>query len=246
MPRGDARRSRRSRSGPAAARPRPRAPPALRGRREARVRTARRAQSAQHRAAQARQRRRPGDAPVRLGSRPMELHGKTALLTGATGGLGRAIAEALAERGATLVLSSRKGRRARRARRPRCRATATARSSATSPRRARRCGCSRPPARSTSWSPTPGCRPRAGSTASARRRSGGRCGSTSSRRCGWRASCVPRFVERGSGHLVFVSSISGKAATARASLYCGDEVRPPRLRPLPARGPARRPASASR
>ena len=30
----------------------------------------------------------------------MELHGKTVLLTGATGGLGRAIAEALAARGA--------------------------------------------------------------------------------------------------------------------------------------------------
>ena len=38
----------------------------------------------------------------------MELAGRTALLTGATGGLGRAIAEALAERGATLVLSGRK------------------------------------------------------------------------------------------------------------------------------------------
>jgi short-subunit dehydrogenase len=39
----------------------------------------------------------------------MELDAKTVLLTGATGGLGRAIAQALAERGATLVLSSRKG-----------------------------------------------------------------------------------------------------------------------------------------
>ena len=38
----------------------------------------------------------------------MELGGKTILLTGATGGLGRAIATALAARGATLVLSSRK------------------------------------------------------------------------------------------------------------------------------------------
>ena len=39
----------------------------------------------------------------------MELDGgKTVLLTGATGGLGRAIAEALAGRGARLVLSSRK------------------------------------------------------------------------------------------------------------------------------------------
>jgi short-subunit dehydrogenase len=38
----------------------------------------------------------------------MELLGKTALLTGATGGLGRAIAHELAGRGAVLVLSSRK------------------------------------------------------------------------------------------------------------------------------------------
>ena len=38
----------------------------------------------------------------------MDLDGKTVLLTGATGGLGRAIAKALAARGATLVLSSRK------------------------------------------------------------------------------------------------------------------------------------------
>lgn len=39
----------------------------------------------------------------------MELRAKTVLLTGATGGLGRAIATALAGRGASLVLSSRKG-----------------------------------------------------------------------------------------------------------------------------------------
>jgi short-subunit dehydrogenase len=38
----------------------------------------------------------------------VELSGQTVLLTGATGGLGRAIAEALADRGANLVLSSRR------------------------------------------------------------------------------------------------------------------------------------------
>jgi short-subunit dehydrogenase len=38
----------------------------------------------------------------------MELAGRTTLLTGATGGLGRAIAKALAERGATVALSARK------------------------------------------------------------------------------------------------------------------------------------------
>lgn len=37
----------------------------------------------------------------------MQLSGKSVLLTGATGGLGRAIAAALAERGATLILSAR-------------------------------------------------------------------------------------------------------------------------------------------
>ena len=38
----------------------------------------------------------------------MELTGRTVLLTGATGGLGRTMARALAERGARMVLSSRK------------------------------------------------------------------------------------------------------------------------------------------
>jgi len=38
----------------------------------------------------------------------MDLSGRSALLTGATGGLGRAIATALAERGAELILSGRK------------------------------------------------------------------------------------------------------------------------------------------
>ncbi len=40
----------------------------------------------------------------------MEVPGKTVLLTGATGGLGRAIARELARRGAVLILSSRKER----------------------------------------------------------------------------------------------------------------------------------------
>ena len=39
----------------------------------------------------------------------MDLSGRTVLLTGATGGLGRAIAQALAERGAKLILSARNG-----------------------------------------------------------------------------------------------------------------------------------------
>ena len=39
----------------------------------------------------------------------MELEGKTVLVSGATGGIGRAIAEALAAEGAALILSSRRG-----------------------------------------------------------------------------------------------------------------------------------------
>lgn len=42
------------------------------------------------------------------GAPPVELRGKTALLTGATGGLGHAIATALAGKGSSLILSSRK------------------------------------------------------------------------------------------------------------------------------------------
>src|SRR6186997_508120 len=48
--------------------------------------------------------RRPATGTFRY----MDLGGRTALLTGATGGLGRAIATALAARGARLILSSRK------------------------------------------------------------------------------------------------------------------------------------------
>jgi short-subunit dehydrogenase len=49
-------------------------------------------------------------APIELPSTfpYMDVGGRTALLTGATGGLGQAIATALAARGARLILSSRK------------------------------------------------------------------------------------------------------------------------------------------
>ena len=176
----------------------------------------------------------------------MELAGRTALLTGATGGLGRAIAKALAGRGATLALSGRKrggaggaGRRAARRRPPR-------RSSPTSPSPAPPSSSPPRPATSTSSSPTPACPAPAGWRTSAPRRSSARCGSTSRRRC-----CSPRRSTRrcssaARGHLVFVASLSGKAASPRTSDLQRDQVRPARLRPRPARRPRRRRASASR
>ena len=87
----------------------------------------------------------------------MELAGRTALLTGATGGLGRAIAEALAARGATLLLSGRKRRGAGGAGRRAARRGPPRRCPPTSPSRARPRSWPPRPARSTSSSPTPAC-----------------------------------------------------------------------------------------
>ncbi len=56
---------------------------------------------------------------------------------------------------------------------------------------------------------------------------------------------APGMSERGDGHLVFVSSLAGKAPSPRSSVYCGDQVRAARLRALPACGPGAAPESAS-
>ena len=169
----------------------------------------------------------------------MELAGKTVLLTGATGGLGRAIATALGEREAKVILSSRTSGRPRRAR------ARLARRPAPHDRlRPRRGGRGAAPARGGGGDRRARrqrrrCPPRASSTASVRSRSSAPCGSTSRRRSGCRASCVPRLVERGSGHLVFISSLSGKARDRARVALLRHQVRPPRLRARTARGPAR-------
>ena len=148
----------------------------------------------------------------------MELAGKTVLLSGATGGLGRAIATAIAGRGAALVLSSRKsealeelatslpgeGHRAVVA-------------DLAEPEAARRLAAE------------------AGDVdvlvANAALPGTGRLDEFSQEELGRvlrvnleapiriTRELVPGMQERGSGHLVFVSSLSGKAVSPRASLY---------------------------
>ena len=151
----------------------------------------------------------------------MELAGRKALLTGATGGLGRAIAAASPTRGAQPRCSA--AATARRWRRwpPSCPAPATASSPPTSPSPA-------PPSGSPPRPPAAGRRPRRQRRPARRRlarrvqpprRSSAPCGSTSRRRCCSPARSIPAMVERGSGHLVFVSSLSGKAASPRTSIY---------------------------
>src|ERR1700753_1515426 len=105
----------------------------------------------------------------------MNLAGAQVLLTGATGGLGQAIARALAERGASLTLTGRRadvleplaaelGGRALAARpgdpaaAAARRGSAGARSRPTWPTRRRRRGCWPTRERSTCSWPTPGCR----------------------------------------------------------------------------------------
>ncbi len=149
----------------------------------------------------------------------MELSGRTVLLTGATGGLGRAIAGALAERGAILILSARKRGRAR------SRGGGAARRRPRRPaRRSRRAGRGR------------------GSSAAAAGNVDVLVANAGLPGAGWltdfsseevsRAIRVnlespmlmaralyPAMVERGSGHLVFIASLSGKAANPRSSIY---------------------------
>jgi short-subunit dehydrogenase len=148
----------------------------------------------------------------------VELNGRKALLTGATGGLGRAIAIGLAERGARIVLSSRKP-------------TELEGLAGSLPG----AGHETVVADLAEEGATALLLEAAGEVdvlvANAGLPASGPLDGFSQEQIG-RALRVnlespvrmarelyPRMVERGAGHLVFLSSISGKAATARASLY---------------------------
>ena len=148
----------------------------------------------------------------------MEIVGKTVLLTGATGGLGRAIAAALADSGASLVLSSRKGDELERL-------------AETLPGSAHRTlvsdlaldGEALRLVRETGEVDV--------LVANAGLPASGRLEGFTQDEIGralrvnlespvrMARELVPAMIERGEGHMVFLSSISGKAATARASLY---------------------------
>jgi short-subunit dehydrogenase len=148
----------------------------------------------------------------------MEIGGKTALLTGATGGLGRAIAEALAARGGRLVLSSRK-------------ADELVALSESLPGEGHRAAVADLALEGAAERLVEEAGDVDILVANAGLPASGRLDGFTQEQIE-RAIRVnlespvkmarelfPPMVDRGAGHLVFVSSISGKAATARASLY---------------------------
>lgn len=148
----------------------------------------------------------------------MEIAGKTALVTGATGGLGRAISESLAARGAKLVLSSR-------------REAELEEMTRTLPGEGHRYV--------VSDLATPGAVPElvaaAGDidilVANAGLHGTGRIGGVPAEeieatlRVNLEApillarALIDPMRERGEGHLVFISSLAGKAASPRSSIY---------------------------
>ena len=148
----------------------------------------------------------------------MEIAGKTVLLTGATGGLGRAIAAALADRGASLVLSSRKGDELERL-------------AEALPGSAHRTVVSDLALEGEALRLVAAAGevdafvPNAGLPASGRLEGFTQDEIGRALRVNLESpvrmarELVPAMIERGEGHMVFLSSISGKAATARASLY---------------------------
>ncbi|AYE95919.1 KR domain-containing protein [Mycobacterium paragordonae] len=148
----------------------------------------------------------------------MELSGKTVLLTGATGGLGRAIAKALAQRGARLIVSSRK----------RQELDELVASLSGSGHRTIVSDLAQPGAAAALLAEAG---PIDVLVANAALPASGKLDSFTAEQVDralrvnlevpvqMTRELIPAFTERGSGHFVYISSISGKTATARASLY---------------------------
>ena len=148
----------------------------------------------------------------------MELSGRTVLLTGATGGLGRAIAEAFAEKGATLLLSARKAEALE----------AQAGALSGEGHRVLPADLAEPGAAETLAAD-------AGEVdvlvANAGLPGAGWLADFSSEEVSrairvnleapmlMARALYPRMVERGDGHLVFIASLAGKAANPRSSIY---------------------------
>lgn len=148
----------------------------------------------------------------------MEIEGRTVLLTGATGGLGQAIAAALAERGATLVLSSRKG-------------TELDQLAGSLPGEGHRTVLADLAEEGAALELLKGAGDLDILVANAGLPASGSLDGFSQEEIGralqvnlespvrMARELLPGMVARGAGHLVFISSVSGKAATPRASLY---------------------------
>ena len=167
--------------------------------------------------------------------------------SGATGGLGRAIARALAGRGAHARAQLAQARGARRARRLAARRGPPRRSSPTSPRT----GAAERLVADAGDIDVLVANAGAAGVGQARelQRGRARAGAAGQLRGadpdGARAA-ARRCASAAAGHFVFVSSLAGKAASPAHLALLRDQVRPARLRPRPARGPARDAASASR
>ncbi|MDT5350807.1 MAG: hypothetical protein QOH91_4094 [Mycobacterium sp.] len=148
----------------------------------------------------------------------MELRGKTVLLTGATGGLGRAIAAALADRGARLILSSRKPEELDQL-------------ASSLPGSGHRTIVSDLAETGAALALLAEAGEIDVLVANAALPASGKLDSFTAEQIDralrvnlevpvqMTRELIPAFTARGSGHFVYISSISGKTATARASLY---------------------------
>lgn len=153
----------------------------------------------------------------------MELRDRTLLLTGATGGLGRAIAPALAAKGATLVLSSRQG-------------DALERLASSLPGAGHRALVADLVADGEAERLVAEAGQLDGMVANAGIGGNGRVDAIDADRVRtvmrlnfevpvmMARAIAPALRERGSGHLVFIASLAAKGATGRHALYAGTKA----------------------